>query len=71
MDLGRIIEKEAVMIELTQEQRKSLDEGKPVHVRENGQEYVLLRPDVRERWQSPASLPPTARSVSTSPPLTP
>ena len=37
------------MIELTQEQRKSIQEGHPVHVRDNGQEYVLLRPDVYER----------------------
>ena len=37
------------MIELSQEQRKSLQEGKPVLIRENGQEYVLLRPDVYER----------------------
>jgi len=37
------------MIELTQEQRKSIQEGHPVHVRDNGQEYVLLRPDVYKR----------------------
>jgi hypothetical protein len=37
------------MIELTEEQRKSLQQGEPVRVRENGQEYVLLRPDVYER----------------------
>ena len=37
------------MIELTQEQRKSIQDGQPVHVRDNGQEYVLLRPDVYER----------------------
>ncbi len=34
------------MIELTQEQRQSLRDGNAVHVRENGEEYVLLRPDV-------------------------
>lgn len=37
------------MIELSEEQRQSLDEGKAVRVQENGQEYVLLRPDVYDR----------------------
>jgi hypothetical protein len=37
------------MIELSEEQRKSLDQGKAVRVQENGQEYVLLRPEVFER----------------------
>ena len=37
------------MIELTEEQRKSLREGEAVRIRENGQEYVLLRSDVYER----------------------
>ena len=37
------------MIELTQEQRKSLQDGEAVHIRENGQEYVLLLPNVYER----------------------
>jgi hypothetical protein len=37
------------MIELTQEQRKSIQDGKPVRVRDNGQEYILLRPDVYAR----------------------
>ena len=37
------------MIELTEEQRKSLRDGEPIRVRDNGQEYVLLRPDVFER----------------------
>ncbi len=37
------------MIELNDEQRKSLDEGKAVRVQENGREYVLLRPDVYDR----------------------
>ncbi|HEY7313067.1 MAG TPA: hypothetical protein VH643_27135 [Gemmataceae bacterium] len=37
------------MIELSDEQRKSLDEGKAVRVQENGREYVLLRPDVYDR----------------------
>jgi hypothetical protein len=36
------------MIELTPEQRKSLQDGEAVRVREDGQEYVLLRPDVYE-----------------------
>lgn len=37
------------MIELTDEQRKSIDDGVPVRIRESGHEYVLLRPDVYER----------------------
>jgi hypothetical protein len=37
------------MIELTQEQRQWIQDGRPVNVRDNGQEYVLLRPDVYER----------------------
>jgi hypothetical protein len=37
------------MIELSDEQRKSLDEGNAVRVREKGREYVLLRPDVYDR----------------------
>ena len=37
------------MIELSDEQRKSLDEGQAVRVQENGREYVLLRPDVYDR----------------------
>jgi hypothetical protein len=41
--------KEAAMIELSDEQRKSLDEGQAVRVQENGREYVLLRPDVYDR----------------------
>lgn len=37
------------MIELTEEQRKSIQDGRAVRVRENEREYVLLRPDVYER----------------------
>ncbi|MCI0637860.1 MAG: hypothetical protein L0Y72_11815 [Gemmataceae bacterium] len=37
------------MIELTQVQRKSIQEGRAVRVCENGQEYVMLRPDVYDR----------------------
>jgi hypothetical protein len=37
------------MIEITEEQRKSLEDGEPVRVRDNGHEYVLLRPDVYDR----------------------
>ena len=37
------------MIELTEEERKSIEGGKPVRIRENDREYVLLRPDVYER----------------------
>jgi hypothetical protein len=44
-----ISQKEAAMIELNQEQRQALQDGRPVLIRENGHEYVLLRPDVYER----------------------
>ena len=37
------------MIELTEEQRKSIEDGNAVRVQENGQEYVMLRPDVYDR----------------------
>ena len=37
------------MIELTEEQRKILADGRAVRVRDNGQEYVVLRPDVYDR----------------------
>jgi hypothetical protein len=44
-----MLAKETLMIELTEEQRKYIQDGKPVRVHENGQEYVLLRPDVYDR----------------------
>lgn len=34
------------MIELTEEQRILIEAGTAIRVRENGREYVLLRPDV-------------------------
>jgi hypothetical protein len=37
------------VIELTEEQRKSVENGNPVRVYENGNEYVVLRPDVYDR----------------------
>ena len=37
------------MIELTDEERKRLDEGQAVRIQENGREYVLLRPEVYDR----------------------
>ncbi|HYV36768.1 MAG TPA: hypothetical protein VE988_13760 [Gemmataceae bacterium] len=37
------------MIELTDEQRKLIDDGAAVRVQENGREYVLMRPEVYER----------------------
>jgi hypothetical protein len=37
------------MIELTEEQRQAIEDGRAVRVRENGREYVLLRPDVYDR----------------------
>ena len=39
------------MIELSDEQRKSIDDGKAVRVQENGREYVVLRPDVYDRLE--------------------
>ncbi len=44
-----MLKKEEAMIELPQEQRQDIQEGTAVRVRENGQEYVLLRPDVYDR----------------------
>ncbi len=37
------------MIELTEEQRQSIDQGKAVRIQEDDREYVLLRPDVYDR----------------------
>lgn len=37
------------MIELSDQQRKTVEDGMPVRVYENGREYVLLRPDLYER----------------------
>lgn len=37
------------MIELTSEQQQSIQDGKAILVRENGREYVMLRPDVYAR----------------------
>ena len=37
------------MIELTEAQRRALQEARAVRVRENGHEYILLRPDVYDR----------------------
>lgn len=34
------------MIELSVEQRKAVENGEPIRVKENGHEYDLLRPDV-------------------------
>jgi hypothetical protein len=41
--------KEAIMIELSEEQRQSINEGKAVRVQQNGREYILQRPDIYER----------------------
>ncbi len=40
------------MIELTEEQRKSIQEGRAVRVRDNGWEFVLLRADLYDRLAS-------------------
>ena len=37
------------MIEITEEERSSLEDGRAIHVRENGREYVLLRREVYDR----------------------
>jgi hypothetical protein len=37
------------VIELTDQQRKSVEDGTAVRVHDNGREYVLLRPDLYER----------------------
>jgi hypothetical protein len=37
------------MINLTDEQRKSVQDGQAIRIREDGKEYVLLRPDVYQR----------------------
>ena len=37
------------MIELTEEQRDTIEKGGAVRIHENGREYVLLRPDVYDR----------------------
>jgi len=44
-----MLAKEIAMIQLTEEQRVSIEHGKAVRVHENGREYVLLRPDVYDR----------------------
>jgi hypothetical protein len=44
-----MLAKETAMIELTQEQRESIEKGNAVRVQEDGREYVLLRPDVYDR----------------------
>ena len=37
------------MIELTDQQRKAIEDGTPVRVYESGREYVVLRPDIYDR----------------------
>jgi hypothetical protein len=37
------------VIELSEHQRKSIEEGGAIRVQENGNEYVVLRPDVYEQ----------------------
>ena len=37
------------MIELTEDQRKAIRQGKAVRVRDNGQEYMVIDPDVFHR----------------------
>jgi hypothetical protein len=46
---GTMRQKEPLMIDLTEEQRKSRQDGQPVHVRDNGHRYVLLRSDMYQR----------------------
>jgi hypothetical protein len=44
-----MLPKETTMIELTEQQRESIEKGEAVRVHENSREYVLLRPDVYDR----------------------
>lgn len=37
------------MIELTEQQKQAVSNGEAIRVRENGQEYILLRADVFDR----------------------
>jgi hypothetical protein len=46
--------KETTMIDLSEEQRREVQDGRAVRVRENGREYVLLRPDVYDRLSEDA-----------------
>jgi hypothetical protein len=45
----KMLAKETAMIELTEEQRESIDKGRAVRIHKNGREYVLLHPDVYDR----------------------
>jgi hypothetical protein len=44
-----MLAKETAMIELTEEQRDSIEQGRAVRIHENGRDYVLLHPDVYDR----------------------
>jgi hypothetical protein len=41
--------KEAVMIELSEEQKQAISSGEAVRLRDNGQEFVVLRADLYDR----------------------
>jgi hypothetical protein len=41
--------KEPAMIDLTEQQKQALSNGEAVRLREDGQEYVLLRADLYDR----------------------
>jgi hypothetical protein len=51
---GIMAEKETVMIELTDDQRRELDQAEPVRVRDphTNETYVLVRCDVYERMKA-------------------
>jgi hypothetical protein len=42
-------EEEAVMIELNEQQKQAISSGEAVRLRDNGQEFVVLRADVYDR----------------------
>src|SRR5260221_4630929 len=44
--LVRCTQRETAMIELTEEQRQSVEQGMPVRVADNGHNYVLMLADV-------------------------
>jgi hypothetical protein len=46
---GTMLPKETAMIELMEQQKQAIGSGEPVRLRENGQEYVLVRADVFDR----------------------
>ena len=52
------------MIELTEQQRESIEQGQAVRVQEHGRDYVLLRADVYARLNKAADIISTAVSAA-------